>query len=57
MTIGQSKKLLYWSIRENVNKYSALVWPSGTCGVPKSSGAPAGAIYIGEDSEGILLEV
>ena len=54
--IEQRKKLPYWLTRENINDISVSAKSSGTCGVPESSGAPASALYIREDSEGILLK-
>ena len=59
LAIRQSKELLYGSTRVNINDNSAPTGPNKTYNLPKdarSSGAPIGAVYIGEDSKGIISE-
>ena len=60
LVIRQSKELLYGSTRVNVNDNSAPLGLSKTYNLLediKSSGTPAGAVYIKEDSKSIILEV
>ena len=60
LAIKQRKKLPYGLTKVNINNNSAPTGPSKTYNLLediRSSGAPTGVIYIGEDSEGIILEV